>query len=177
MDSSYRSTKRRVVILIPPLSKIDERRTLNQGCLENTGKFFCRIELERRFNRMRLYSLQTAHFSRRVLAMIRGYQGDELWTAMNPSTGKREIVDPEVEFSPGETIIKLIKLYYWKRIWVRDNPWGFAFQSRGGWLYARTGWLRLSQPTSPQAKRTLRLESIQERAGQDGPWRSEGPSN
>jgi len=45
--------------------------------------------------------------------MIRGYQGDELWTAINPSTGKRQIVDPEGEFIPGETIIKL---YYGKRI-------------------------------------------------------------
>ena len=45
--------------------------------------------------------------------MIRGYQGDELWTAINPSTGKRQIVDPEGEFIPGETIIKL---HYWKRI-------------------------------------------------------------
>ncbi len=44
--------------------------------------------------------------------MIKGYQGDELWTAMNPATGKRQIVDPEGEFIPGETIIKL---YYWKR--------------------------------------------------------------
>jgi hypothetical protein len=34
--------------------------------------------------------------------MIKGYQGDELWTAMNPSTGKRQIVDPEGEFIPGE---------------------------------------------------------------------------
>ena len=32
---------------------------------------------------------------------------------MNPATGKRQIVDPEGEFIPGETIIKL---YYWKRI-------------------------------------------------------------
>jgi hypothetical protein len=32
---------------------------------------------------------------------------------MNPSTGKRQIVDPEGEFILGETIIKL---YYWKRI-------------------------------------------------------------
>ena len=32
---------------------------------------------------------------------------------MNPSTGKRQIVDPEGEFIRGETIIKL---YYWKRI-------------------------------------------------------------
>jgi hypothetical protein len=45
--------------------------------------------------------------------MIKGYQGDELWTAMNPLIGKREIVDPEGEFIPGETIIKP---YYWKRI-------------------------------------------------------------
>jgi hypothetical protein len=45
--------------------------------------------------------------------MIKGYQSDELWTAMNPSTGKRQIVDPEGEFIPGETIIKL---YYLKRL-------------------------------------------------------------
>ncbi len=32
---------------------------------------------------------------------------------MNPSTGKQQIVDPESEFIPDETIIKL---YYWKRI-------------------------------------------------------------
>ena len=46
------------------------------------------------------------------LPMIRGYRGDESWTAI-PSTGKRQIVDPEGEFIPGETIIKL---YYLKRI-------------------------------------------------------------
>jgi hypothetical protein len=45
--------------------------------------------------------------------MIKGYQGDELWSAVNPVTNKREIVDPEGEFIPGETIIKL---YYWKRV-------------------------------------------------------------
>ena len=45
--------------------------------------------------------------------MIRGYHGDELWTAINPSTGKRQIVNPEGEFIPGETIVKL---YYSKRI-------------------------------------------------------------
>jgi hypothetical protein len=45
--------------------------------------------------------------------MKKGYQGDELWTGANPLTGKREIVDPEGEFIPGETVIKL---YYWKRI-------------------------------------------------------------
>jgi hypothetical protein len=39
--------------------------------------------------------------------MIKGYQGDELWTAVNPSTGKRQIIDAEGEFIPGETIIKL----------------------------------------------------------------------
>jgi len=32
---------------------------------------------------------------------------------MNPSAGKRQIVDPDGEFIPGGTIIKL---YYWKRI-------------------------------------------------------------
>jgi hypothetical protein len=36
--------------------------------------------------------------------MKKGYQGDELWTAVNPVTGKRELVDPEGEFIPGETI-------------------------------------------------------------------------
>ena len=35
--------------------------------------------------------------------MITGYRGNELWTAMNPSTGKRQIVDTEGEFIPGET--------------------------------------------------------------------------
>jgi hypothetical protein len=45
--------------------------------------------------------------------MKKGYQGDELWTAVNPLTGKREIVDPEGEFVPGETIVKS---YYCKRI-------------------------------------------------------------
>jgi len=46
-------------------------------------------------------------------ARKKGYQDDELWTAVNPLTGKRQIVDPEGEFIPGETIIKL---YYWQRI-------------------------------------------------------------
>jgi hypothetical protein len=45
--------------------------------------------------------------------MKKGYQGDELWTAASPATGKREIIDPEGEFIPGETIIKL---YYCKRL-------------------------------------------------------------
>jgi hypothetical protein len=45
--------------------------------------------------------------------MEKGYQGDELWTAVNPLTGKRELVDPEGEFIPGETITKL---YYCKRL-------------------------------------------------------------
>jgi len=39
--------------------------------------------------------------------MVKVYQGDELWTAVNPLTGKREIVDPEGEFVPGEIIVKL----------------------------------------------------------------------
>ena len=45
--------------------------------------------------------------------MKKGYQGDEIWSAVNPATGKRELVDPEGEFIPGETIIKL---YYCKRL-------------------------------------------------------------
>jgi hypothetical protein len=35
------------------------------------------------------------------------------WTAVNPATGKREIIDPEAELVLGETIIKL---YYCKRL-------------------------------------------------------------
>ena len=45
--------------------------------------------------------------------MKKGYQGDEIWSAVNPASGKRELIDPEGEFIPGETIIKL---YYLKRI-------------------------------------------------------------
>ena len=45
--------------------------------------------------------------------MIKGYQGDELWTVVNPATGKHEVVEPEGEFIPGGTIIKLC---YWKGI-------------------------------------------------------------
>ncbi len=45
--------------------------------------------------------------------MIKGYEGDELWTAANPATGKRETVDPEGELIPGETIMKL---YYCKQL-------------------------------------------------------------
>ena len=45
--------------------------------------------------------------------MIKGYQGDELWTAVSPATGKREFVDPEGELIAGETIVKL---YYCKRL-------------------------------------------------------------
>jgi hypothetical protein len=45
--------------------------------------------------------------------MEKGYQGDELWSAVNPATGKRELVDAEGEFIPGETIVKL---YYCKRL-------------------------------------------------------------
>jgi hypothetical protein len=42
--------------------------------------------------------------------MIKGYQGNELWTAVKPLTGKREIVDPEGEFITGETIVKAVLL-------------------------------------------------------------------
>ena len=44
---------------------------------------------------------------------IYGYQGDELWTAVNPVSGKWEIIDPEGELIPGESIVKL---YYCKRL-------------------------------------------------------------
>ena len=80
--------------------------------------------------------------------MKKGYQGDELWTAVNPAAGKREIVDQEGEFIPGKTNVKLIKLYYWKRIWVRDNPSGFTFQRRGERVHARTCWLKLAKQTT-----------------------------
>ena len=76
--------------------------------------------------------------------MTKGYQGDELWTAVNPATGRRDIVDPEGEFIPGETIMKL---YYSKRIdgyvtipgihfskWLqtgtRSNPLAKAFPNK-----------------------------------------------
>jgi len=45
--------------------------------------------------------------------MKKGYQGDELWSAVNPITGKRELVDQEGELIPCETIVKL---YYCKRL-------------------------------------------------------------
>ena len=45
--------------------------------------------------------------------MIKGYKGDELWSAVNPASGKRELVDPEGEFIPGETIVKI---YFCKRL-------------------------------------------------------------
>jgi hypothetical protein len=38
--------------------------------------------------------------------MIKGYQGDELWTAVNPLTRKREVVDAEGDFIPGETMLQ-----------------------------------------------------------------------
>jgi hypothetical protein len=45
--------------------------------------------------------------------MKKGYQGDELWSVVDPLTGKRELIDPEGELIPDETIIKL---YYCKRL-------------------------------------------------------------
>jgi hypothetical protein len=45
--------------------------------------------------------------------MKKGYQGDEIWSAVNPASGKRELIDPEGEFIPGETIVKL---YYRNRL-------------------------------------------------------------
>jgi hypothetical protein len=45
--------------------------------------------------------------------MIKGYQGDEISSAVSPVTSKRELVDPEGEFIPDETIVKL---YYCKRL-------------------------------------------------------------
>jgi hypothetical protein len=94
--------------------------------------------------------------------MIKGYQGDELWTAVNPATGNREIVDPEGEFIPGETIIKL---YYWKRIdgYVTipgDSLFKVAADGYTSNLLAKD----LSQTTSAQAKRTCAWSPIQEGA-------------
>ena len=40
--------------------------------------------------------------------MKKGYQGNELWSAISPLTGKREIIDPESELIPSETIVKLV---------------------------------------------------------------------
>jgi hypothetical protein len=59
--------------------------------------------------------------------MKKGYQGDELWTAVNPLTGKREIVDLEGEFIPGETIVKL---YYCKQSGrLCDDSWDLTVRS------------------------------------------------
>jgi hypothetical protein len=66
--------------------------------------------------------------------MKKGYQGDEIWSAVNPS-GKRELIDPEGEFIPGETIIKLLLQ---AARWLCDSPWGFPLQSGGGRLLARS---------------------------------------
>jgi hypothetical protein len=45
--------------------------------------------------------------------MKKGYQGDELWSAVNPLTGQRETIDPEGELIPGE---RIMKFYYCKRL-------------------------------------------------------------
>jgi hypothetical protein len=87
--------------------------------------------------------------------MKKGYQGDELWTAVNPLSGKRELVDSEGEFIPGEAIVKL---YYCKRL---DGYVTFLerrfFQSRGKRLHAQNDQLRNFSPlTSPN----LGLDSI-----------------
>jgi hypothetical protein len=42
--------------------------------------------------------------------MKKDHQENELWTAANPVTGKRELTDPKSDFNPGETIVKLF--YY-----------------------------------------------------------------
>ena len=91
--------------------------------------------------------------------MIRGYQGDELWTAINPSTGKRQIVDPEGEFIPGETIIKL---YYWKRIDGYVTIPGDSLFKVAADGYTLESLAKTFPNNPPQAKRTLRLDSIQE---------------
>jgi hypothetical protein len=94
--------------------------------------------------------------------MIKGYQGDELWTAINPSTGKRQIVDPEGECIPGETIVKL---YYSGRIdGYVTIPGDSLFKVAADGYYARPYRLRLSRTNSPPAKITLRPESIEQGA-------------
>ena len=40
-------------------------------------------------------------------------KANELWSAVNPLTGKQENVDPESEFIAKET---MVKLYYCKRL-------------------------------------------------------------
>jgi hypothetical protein len=32
--------------------------------------------------------------------MKKGYEGDEIWSAVSPVTGKQELIDPEGEFIP-----------------------------------------------------------------------------
>jgi hypothetical protein len=61
----------------------------------------------------------------------KGYHGDELWSAVNPASGKREFVDPGGEFIPGETIMKF---YYCTRLdgYVTvPGAWGVTLQSAG----------------------------------------------
>jgi len=45
--------------------------------------------------------------------MIKGYQGNELWTAVNPATGNVRSLAQRASSFPAETIAKL---YYCKRV-------------------------------------------------------------
>ena len=79
---------------------------------------------------------------------------------MNPATGKRQIVDPEGEFIPGETIIKL---YYWKRIDGYVTVPGIRC-SKSRRMAIRSNLFAKTYPHAPPAKKSLRLDSIQESA-------------
>jgi len=62
--------------------------------------------------------------------MKKDHQENELWTAVNPVTGKREVPDPKSDFNPGETIVKLFLLRAIR--WLCDHPWNISFQLRDG---------------------------------------------
>jgi hypothetical protein len=68
----------------------------------------------------------------------KGYQGDEIWSAVSPVTGKRELVDPEGEFIPGETIVKL---YYCKRLdgYVTVSGTSLFKVAADGWMLEMLG--------------------------------------
>jgi hypothetical protein len=56
--------------------------------------------------------------------MKKGYQGDEIWSAVSPVTGKWELVDPEREFIPGNNHHTVLLQAAGR---LRDSLWGFNF--------------------------------------------------
>ena len=110
------------VLLLPPwgiLKATDQRR------IDSTVRG---VEL----NDALIHVLTTRSFPPPLPTMIKSYQGDGA-LAVNPLTGKREIVDPEGEFIPGETIVKAVLLQAARR--VCDGSRIVTLPSRNGWLH------------------------------------------